>query len=340
MSVREIIPPTGVVVNTGVPTVSASPAAGTYSSAQSIKLTSSAPGTIFYTTDGTTPTTSSTSGTSPVTVPVSNTETLKFFAKDTANNVGPISLALFTINPLPTVAAMPPSGTFTGSQSLTLTASTPGTIYYSTDGTTPTISSPSGPTPITGIMIHTNSTITFFAKDSLGNMGPVESSHYTILLPVKIQMNDTTATFGLKTNSSLPVKAEYVSDTSSLVGRLVDTIVVDLKKVGSPTGTVQVGVFNSDQSVKQLFGTIPADDITTTSIQYSFSLPQQQTYQIQSGDRIGIKFSGGDASNYLSIMTDQSNTFDGTNSYLTSYGSGWKIFTGKDIYMILKLHTF
>jgi len=156
-----------------------------------------------------------------------------------------------------------------------------------------------------------------------------------------IQMNDTTSSYGLSTNSGRPIQAEYVSSTSSLVGKSIDTIVVKLQKVGIPSGTVKVGVFNSDGSVKQLF-----DSISTTSIgassyaQYSFSLPTPKAYQIKSGDRIGIKFTDGNASNFVSIMTDKANSFDGTNSYLTYYTTSWQSFTGSDLYMILEGHVY
>ena len=48
----------------------------------------------------------------------------------------------------PTVTASPPAGTYSGPQSVSLTASAPGTIYYTTNGSTPTTSSPNGPSPV------------------------------------------------------------------------------------------------------------------------------------------------------------------------------------------------
>jgi hypothetical protein len=37
-------------------------------------------------------------------------------------------------------------------------------------------------------------------------------------------------------------------------------------------------------------------------------------------------------------MTDQSNTFDGTNSYLQAYTTVWNSYTTQDLYVILKGH--
>ena len=58
----------------------------------------------------------------------------------------------------PTVSASPPGGTYNAVQSVTLTASTPSTIYYTTDSSVPSTSSPNGPSPVT-ISISSNSTL-------------------------------------------------------------------------------------------------------------------------------------------------------------------------------------
>ena len=321
------------------PTVTASPPGGTYSSSQSVTLTSSSPGTIFYTTNGTTPTTSSPSGTSPVTgIIVTTNSTLKFFAKDNLGNTGPTTSAIYVITtlPLPTVSASPPAGTYSSAQSVTLSTSVPSIIFYTTDGTTPTTSSASGSSPVIGIIVS-NSTLKFFAKDGSGNTGPIGSSQYVIKIPTNIiAMNDTVLSYGATTNSANQLQAEFVSSTSSLVGKSVSNMIVNLKKIGTPTGAVQIGVFNTDLSVKLFFGTINASSLSSSLIPYSFSLPMNQTYIIQSGDRIGIKFAGGDSSNFVDIGIDQTNSFDGTNSYLSYYTTSWNASTGKDLTMTLK----
>src|SRR5437879_3776005 len=129
------------------------------------------------------------------------------------------------------------------------------------------------------------------------------------------QMSDAIFTTGLSTYSGRQIHAEYVTSSSVLVGKYIDTIKIMLKKVGSPTGTATVGVFNSDLSVKKNFTGISVPTIATSYTNYTFSLSSGQSYQIQSGDRIGIKYTGGDASNYIAIMRDTTGTFDGTNSY-------------------------
>ncbi len=159
-----------------------------------------------------------------------------------------------------------------------------------------------------------------------------------VVSPPTTIMNDTVLSYGATTNSANQLQTEFASSTSSLVGKSIDTIKVNLKKVGSPTGTIQIGIFNTDRSVKQLFGTKDASTLTSSQILYSFSLPTNQTYQIQSGDRIGVKYTGGSSSSYVDVGTDQTNSFDGTNSYLMKYTTTWETYTGKDLTMALTLH--
>src|SRR2546425_391059 len=158
-----------------------------------------------------------------------------------------------------------------------------------------------------------------------------------------IYMQDTTASFGLSTHSGRQIHAEYVTGSSVLVGKQIDTIIIKLKKVGLPTGNVEIGIFNKDLSEKKIFATRDVSTITKKYTDYTFSLSSPgQPYQIQKGDRIGIKYSGGDATNYVAIMTDQntSDPFDGTNSFHTySTASGWNIYNTHDLYMTLELVT-
>src|SRR5690606_27287567 len=91
------------------PTVTASPAGGIYSSPQIVNLNASEPATIYYTIDGSQPDTNSTIYTGPVSV-ISSTE-LKFFAVDSAGNVGSIMTESYVIDTVPPVVSTePPAG--------------------------------------------------------------------------------------------------------------------------------------------------------------------------------------------------------------------------------------
>ncbi|HEU4985240.1 MAG TPA: hypothetical protein VFT58_06330, partial [Nitrososphaera sp.] len=130
---------------------------------------------------------------------------------------------------------------------------------------------------------------------------------------------------------------EFVSPTSQLIGKTINEITLKLRKTGSPTGTVQVGVFNSDLTVKKLFGTKDATTITSTYADYAFSLPSE-LYAIQAGDRIGIKYTGGNSNNYAAVMLDRdaADPFDGANTYRQQYNTSWLSYTSDDMYMMLR----
>ena len=75
------------------------PAAGTYTGTQTVTITSATGGTIYYTTDGTTPTHSSSSIASGSTISVSSSKTVKAIASVANNLDSATGSAAYTINP-------------------------------------------------------------------------------------------------------------------------------------------------------------------------------------------------------------------------------------------------
>jgi len=131
------------------------PVAGTYTSVQTVTISTTTPSaTIYYTTNGTAPSTSSPMYSGPITVSASETvEAIATASGDTTSAVGP---AIYVINlPLPTSGPATPTfspraGTYSGTQTVTISDVTPGvTIYYTTNGTTPTTLSNAYSGPIT-----------------------------------------------------------------------------------------------------------------------------------------------------------------------------------------------
>src|SRR4029077_14278681 len=105
---------------------------------------------IHYTTNGSVPTAASATYTAPITV--TGTETIKAIALATghlASNVSTATYSKITQTAMPKFSPGP--GTYTSKQLVTITSSTANaTIYYTTNGLTPTTASTKyiGPVPI------------------------------------------------------------------------------------------------------------------------------------------------------------------------------------------------
>jgi hypothetical protein len=119
-----------------------SPAGQMYHPSLQITITDSTPNAqIFYTTDGTAPSTASTLYTGPFTI--SSTQTIKAVAVGNGLVASTVSSETYTlVNQVPTPTFSPVPGNYTTAQSVRIATAWPGsTIYYTTDGTTPTTSS-------------------------------------------------------------------------------------------------------------------------------------------------------------------------------------------------------
>jgi len=158
-----------------------SPAAGTYTTAQTVTISDATPGAlIYYTTDGTTPTTSSTKYTGPITV--SSTQTIHAVATAANYVSSAVASGVYTIQLTAAMPAFSPAaGTYTTAQTVTMSDATPGAlIYYTIDGTTPTTSSAKYTGPIT---VSSTQTIHAIAAASSYSNSAVASATYTIQPP-------------------------------------------------------------------------------------------------------------------------------------------------------------
>jgi N-acetylneuraminic acid mutarotase len=155
------------------------PPGGNYTSGQLVAISDATPGaSIYYTVDGTTPTTGSTLYTGAI--PVSSTETIEAIAVASGYTQSLVGSATYTVS-LPVAATPtfnPPAGSYSTAQLVAITDATPGAaIYYTTNGTTPT----AGSTLYTGaIPVSSTETIEAIAVASGYTQSAVGSATYTI----------------------------------------------------------------------------------------------------------------------------------------------------------------
>lgn len=159
-----------------------SPATGTYTSPQTVAITTTTPGaSIRYTTDGSTP--SETAGTLySGAITVSATETINAIAYASGMTDSAVASASYTIQPPPSVATptfSPAAGTYAAAQSVAVSTTTSGaSIRYTTDGSTPTETV--GTLYSTPITVSTTSTIKAIAYESGMTDSSIASATYTI----------------------------------------------------------------------------------------------------------------------------------------------------------------
>ena len=189
---------------------------GTYSSPQTITMGSSTPqAAIYYTTDGTTPTTASTLYLSPVTLDYGNT-TLQAIA--VAPGLAPSSTtseSFLIIQPVtPTPSLSPGGGTYSAGQTVAITDSdSSAVIYYTLDGSQPSSSSTVYSGPLT---LNNSVVIKAVAVDPADAPSAVVTGTYqissgngTIGFP-----NGFTSSVGMKLNGSATVTNNLLQLTS------------------------------------------------------------------------------------------------------------------------------
>jgi len=170
-----------VVGAAAVATPTFSPAAGgVFTTAQTVSLLDATAGAkIYYTLDGSTPTTSSALYATPI--QVTSSETIKAIAAAPGQANSAVATGAFTI--LLTAGApvlIPPAGSYVGAQVVTLTSATAGaTIFYTTNGHNPTINS----TPLANggtILVSASETVKAMAYELGYGASAVSTAVYTI----------------------------------------------------------------------------------------------------------------------------------------------------------------
>jgi Chitobiase/beta-hexosaminidase C-terminal domain/FG-GAP-like repeat/Bacterial Ig-like domain (group 3)/NHL repeat len=158
-----------------------SPAPGTYTTEQTIKLTDATPGaTIYYNAYGIVNTNGYVAYTGPIALTMGGGETILYYASETGYSGTNTLTAVYDMNlpdaPAPTFSLA--AGTYSGSQMLTISDAVAGAaIYYTTNGTIPGVYS----TPYTGeIAISSSEVVSAVAIATGYSLSPPGSAQYLI----------------------------------------------------------------------------------------------------------------------------------------------------------------
>lgn len=192
------------------------PVAGQVTLGTDIALSTTTSGaSIYYTTDGTTPTTSSTLYDPPTTKPtitLTNT-TVKAIAVKSGYPSSSVASATYTLPPIAAPTFGPTGGVIDDGGLVTISGPSGSTIYYTTNGTTPTRSSNlySGP-----VALHATTMIKAFAIKAGEGDSPVASATYN---PENIYAVGALNTYnGVTVNGLAKIKVDGSLDTNFNAG--------------------------------------------------------------------------------------------------------------------------
>jgi hypothetical protein len=237
-------------------------AAGTYTSVQTVSLSDTTPGaTIYYTIDGSTPTTGSSLYSGQITV--SANETIKAIATATGYSTSAVASATFTINlPAATPVIAPAGGTFTSAQTVSISDTTPGAvIHYTTDGSTPTTTSAIYSGQFT---VSANETLQAIAVVSGYTTSAVASASFTINLP------PATPVIAPAGGTFTSVQTVTITDTTpgSIILYTIDGSAPTTSSFVY-TGPISVAISETLKAVANSSGTLSA----VTSVPFTINLP-------------------------------------------------------------------
>jgi uncharacterized repeat protein (TIGR03803 family) len=236
-------------------------ASGDYTDAQSVTITDTdSNATIYYTTNGTTPTTGSTKYTGPVTVNTP-TATLKAIAVDGSSTSSVSSVTYNLTEAAPEFSPAP--GQYNGPVSVTISnADASAVFYYTLNGTTPTTSSAlyTGP-----ILVNASETLSAIAMD--GSLTSQSTSAAYTIEPIAptVSLSAVSSSYG----STVPVTITASSPgngslvTFGLTGTATGSFSPATCMISSgscsvsyvPTGTLAMGMYTADLTAS--FSTAP-----------------------------------------------------------------------------------
>lgn len=275
----ELIPESGGVVNQAA-TPAFTPPAGTYTSSVSVTLSSTTPeSVIYYTLDGTTPTSNSTLYSTPIVL--SATTTIKAVAYADGMDPSSIAIAAYTIQQPQSQVATPEfnpnGGSFDNSVDVTITTDTPeAVIRFTLDGTNPTSTSTLYDGPIT--LIETST-----VKARAYKNGMDDSDIATAVFTINQTTPDTVATPTIQPNGgdftdSVTVTLSTTTEGASIRYTLDGSEPTESSTLYSSSSPL---VLNATTTVKAKGFKQGLNPSTTVSATFTKVVPAPQNYNFE-----------------------------------------------------------
>jgi hypothetical protein len=318
-----------------VATPTFTPPQGTYPTGSlSVAISDATPGaTIYYTTDSSTPTTSSAVYSGAINV--SGNETLKAFATASGLPNSPVGVAVYQIQ-TSTPVFTPQAGTYLVGQLVTISAPPGATVYYTTNGATPTTSSTVYSTPIA---LSANETLQAIAVAGGFAGSAVASASYNVYTPsptftpaagiypspqsVVISDTASNATIHYTTDGTPPTKSSAVYSAPITVsanetlkalaiasGFVASPVTSASYKINAPTPafTPPAGTYSGQQSV------IISDTANNATIYYtSDGTPPTTSSTVYSGP---IAVSASETLKAVAVVSGYQTSVAGKASYV------------------------
>jgi len=249
-------------LKSGEPTAAAptfSPNGGAISTTQTISMaTTTSPAQIFYTIDGSTPTTGSTLYNGPLTIV--GAATVKALAVAPGYNQSSVAGAQFDVeSQAPAVSFSPAAGTFTSNQQVILSdTDAMAAIHYTADGTTPTSSSTAYTAPIA---VSASETISAIAIDPSMFASAVTTAAYVITPPPMPTLALTATTPA----AVAPGSATTSTLTITPGGGFTGTVVIACSVTSSPAGAVDPPTCSATQPSAITGGTAVTSTLTVST---------------------------------------------------------------------------
>lgn len=189
---------------------------------------------------------------------------------------------------------------------------------------------------MTSLFIITDNIVVGHSVDPIGS---------SVLYHYNVESGAGTSSISGLTNPQ--IRGEYIFSTSSMLYLdEIDCIDVLLRKVGSPTLTYTVGIFDHAQADSDplilSFGTGDSSMLNTIFEWKTFCLPVGQTYVLGDQDVAGVLYQEASTTNIIQIGVASQDVFDSSNTEHSSQSSStfaWSNFGTTDTNMRLYLRS-